>query len=933
MALFPNNPSNGDTVAFGSVVYRWSGSEWISLGEVAGIQGPAGNTGATGNTGPSGPSGPTGADSTVAGPTGSTGATGNTGEQVIAKTYAVTVADAGGNKYFIDGVQQDTIYHLRGQKYVYSLNVSGHPFRFQTDPDAGYSADAEYTNGVENAGAQTGNIIFTVPYDAPDTLYYRCGSHSGMGGVIIIKNLTPNDLQGNTGPIGNTGPSGDTGPAGPAGPSGGITSPYVPSSAGFVTAGSVEGIVTLTQAQYDGITGGPSGDVVYIISDASSPDSVTLLNGLTGSITLNAGTNITIASGVGGITFNSSGGGGGGGVSAGAGMTLDGSTLGIDPTAVVHVAGISADGGVTFGDTLSVKSTLTITNGSGSPAQSIVIPTGGIIRNSQTSNYPYFRIATNELSFVSRNTGLPGKFTVSDSQFFVENVPLISEELIQAQSGISLDAAGITFADGTFQSSAASGTGITGAVTSPYVPSSAGFATADSVSGIVTLTQAQYDGITGGPSGDVVYIISDASSPDSVTLLNGLTGSITLNAGTNITIASGVGGITFNSSGGGGGGAGTTLSAGAGMTLSSTVVGVGHTLGIDPTATIHVAGVSSDGGATFGGEVTINGLLNLPIGDGNNPATAIKIPTGGKIVNQQTPASPHVRLSTNSVELSSSSSGSPGRVIVETDKVKIDNVVLNTEAGISMDAGGITFPDGTFQSTAPTGSGGTTLAAGAGMTLSAVVAGVGHTLGIDPTAVVHVAGVSSDGGITAGGLILSDGDIEISNSGRFKSTSGSQVHLKTNEVHIMGTQSSDGAFKVTATKHTATQILVAEKGISMDTAGITFPDGTFQSSASTASTDSYHGHIEIINDKTYYIDPRVPVQRTISEVYVIAATGGCTAAFSGTNGVITTIANINTTGATGTLSNTTLPVGGTFEMTISGNTLCQEFRFGVRYNQ
>jgi hypothetical protein len=33
-------------------------------------------------------------------------------------------------------------------------------------------------------------------------------------------------------------------------------------------------------------------------------------------------------------------------ITAGAGMTLAGSTLGIDPTAVVHVAGISADGGM-----------------------------------------------------------------------------------------------------------------------------------------------------------------------------------------------------------------------------------------------------------------------------------------------------------------------------------------------------------------------------------------------------------------------------------------------------------------------------------------------------------------------------------------------------------------------------------------------------------
>ena len=55
------------------------------------------------------------------------------------------------------------------------------------------------------------------------------------------------------------------------------------------------------------------------------------------------------------------------------------------------------------------------------------------------------------------------------------------------------------------------------------------------------------------------------------------------------------------------------------------------------------------------------------------------------------------------------------------------------------DAGGITFPDGTFQSSAATGS---TITAGAGMTLA------GSTLGIDPTAIVHVAGISSDGGIT-----------------------------------------------------------------------------------------------------------------------------------------------------------------------------------------
>ena len=139
------------------------------------------------------------------GAAGVTGTTGPTGEQVLAKTYAVTVANAGGNKYFIDTVQQDTIYLLRGQKYVFSLagSVSGHPFHLQTTDNGGaYDSGNLYTTGVVNAGADSGDITFTVPYNAPDTLYYRCQYHSGMGGQVTIKNLTANDLQGPTGPGG-----------------------------------------------------------------------------------------------------------------------------------------------------------------------------------------------------------------------------------------------------------------------------------------------------------------------------------------------------------------------------------------------------------------------------------------------------------------------------------------------------------------------------------------------------------------------------------------------------------------------------------------------------------------------------------------------------------------------------------------------------------
>ena len=46
------------------------------------------------------------------------------------------------------------------------------------------------------------------------------------------------------------------------------------------------------------------------------------------------------------------------------------------------------------------------------------------------------------------------------------------------------------------------------------------------------------------------------------------------------------------------------------------------------------------------------------------------------------------------------------------------------------------------------------------ITLSAIVADVGHTIGIDPTAVIHVAGISSDGGITVGGNLNVKNDFE-----------------------------------------------------------------------------------------------------------------------------------------------------------------------------
>jgi plastocyanin len=43
-----------------------------------------------------------------------------------------------------------------------------------------------YNEGVENNGTEVGTITFTVPDNAPETLYYACEFHDTMQGEIEV---------------------------------------------------------------------------------------------------------------------------------------------------------------------------------------------------------------------------------------------------------------------------------------------------------------------------------------------------------------------------------------------------------------------------------------------------------------------------------------------------------------------------------------------------------------------------------------------------------------------------------------------------------------------------------------------------------------------------------------------------------------------------
>ena len=80
----------------------------------------------------------------------------------------------------------------RGGTYTVNINAAGHPFYFTTDNGTNFSAGTyfgEWTSGVTGSRNETGTITFVVPSNAPDILYYQCGNHSNMRGIIRVKDL------------------------------------------------------------------------------------------------------------------------------------------------------------------------------------------------------------------------------------------------------------------------------------------------------------------------------------------------------------------------------------------------------------------------------------------------------------------------------------------------------------------------------------------------------------------------------------------------------------------------------------------------------------------------------------------------------------------------------------------------------------------------
>ena len=109
------------------------------------------------------------------------------GSSVESTPYYFTVTVNGSSKFVIDGTQQPTVTLYRGVTYRFDQADSSngsHPFRISTTAEGSqYASGSSYNGSNGSAGAYR---QFIVPSDAPDTMYYNCSSHSGMGGTLRI---------------------------------------------------------------------------------------------------------------------------------------------------------------------------------------------------------------------------------------------------------------------------------------------------------------------------------------------------------------------------------------------------------------------------------------------------------------------------------------------------------------------------------------------------------------------------------------------------------------------------------------------------------------------------------------------------------------------------------------------------------------------------
>jgi hypothetical protein len=106
-------------------------------------------------------------------------------------TYVVTVASNGTQDvFYLDGVEAPALNFKRGSKYIFDQtdsSNSGHPLYIGNSSLGGDAGDSKNCHVQETADDI---MTFSVPMDAPNSLWYQCENHQNMGAGISIADPT-----------------------------------------------------------------------------------------------------------------------------------------------------------------------------------------------------------------------------------------------------------------------------------------------------------------------------------------------------------------------------------------------------------------------------------------------------------------------------------------------------------------------------------------------------------------------------------------------------------------------------------------------------------------------------------------------------------------------------------------------------------------------
>jgi len=109
----------------------------------------------------------------------------------IVSTYKVRLGDNSSWNLMPDGLTPNpTITLYRGQTYIFDVNAPRNNFYIRSSNTVGMSSN--YSRGVINNGAENGKIRFTVPFEAPDLLFYQSEQEPDRFGKFLISDIETN---------------------------------------------------------------------------------------------------------------------------------------------------------------------------------------------------------------------------------------------------------------------------------------------------------------------------------------------------------------------------------------------------------------------------------------------------------------------------------------------------------------------------------------------------------------------------------------------------------------------------------------------------------------------------------------------------------------------------------------------------------------------